>query len=280
MRDAHNEFDLDDLVGHIMDGDRIAIATGFNGHFSGVAMNATRALIRRGIRRLRVLCVPSSSIQVDMLIGAGCVASVEMGGIVLYEYGSAPRFTEAQAQGTIAVREATCPAITAGLKASESGLPFMPVRGVLGSDVYRVRQDEWKQIANPFDPAEQVAVIPAICPDIALFHAPLADRHGNVWIGSRGSLKLMARAARRTLVTYDERYEGNLMEDPIRRAGVIGDAYITGICRQPNGSWPLHGGERYPEDGEHMQRYADMARTRQGFDDYLKAFVLEGGMPA
>lgn len=275
MEKAHNEVDLQTLVGHVQDGDLLAIPTGFNGHFSGVSMTATRALIKRKARRLRILCVPSSSIQVDMLIGAGCVASVEMGGIVLYEYGPAPRFTEAQARGTIIIREATCPAITAGLKASESGLPFMPVRGVLGSDVYKVRKGEWTQIVNPFDPSEQVAVIPAIRPDIALFHAPLADRFGNVWVGSRGSLKLMAHAATRTLVTYDEIYEGSLMDDPALMSGVIGDAYITAISHQPKGSWPLHGGTRYIEDRDHMQHYASMARTQEGFDSYMSEFIFD-----
>ena len=44
---------------------------------SGVAMAATRALIRRGVKRLHLVALPTSSLQADLLIGAGCVESIE-----------------------------------------------------------------------------------------------------------------------------------------------------------------------------------------------------------
>ena len=70
--------DIAGLVAHVNDGDTIAIPT-MLGDFSGVAMAATRALIRRGVKGLHIVCVPSSSLQADMLIGAGCVTSIQAG---------------------------------------------------------------------------------------------------------------------------------------------------------------------------------------------------------
>jgi len=274
MADEVPRLSLDALVAHVRDGDQLSVATGFHAAYSGVAMDATRALIRRGVRDLRLLCVPSSSLQADLLIGASCLASIEMGAALLYEYGPAPRFVSAQRAGTIQVREATCPAIAAGLRAGEAGLPFMPVPGVLGSDVFRVRSNEWKEIENPFQPGQHIAVIPAIRPDVALFHAPLADTHGNVWIGTRGSIRLMAHAAHRVIVTFDSLDPGNLLDDPDKAAGTLANTYVTALCQRPNGSWPLHGGPLHPEDTDHMQLYAELAKSDLGFRDYLERYVF------
>jgi glutaconate CoA-transferase subunit A len=261
------------LAAQIRDGDTVCIPT-MLGDFSGVSMAATRAIIRRGVKNLNLVCVPSSSLQADMLIGAGCVASIQAGAVLLYEHGPAGRFHEAQREGSIVIKEATCPAIQAALTASEKGLPFMPVRGILGSDVLRQRQSEWKVIDNPYPPHDPIVIVPAIKPDVALFHAPLADEFGNLWVGRRGSFKLMAHAARQTLATFETLYKGNLFDDPDKVSGVISGDYVTAISHQPRGAWPLHFGNQYSEDVEHMTIYAKASRTRDGFAAYLKEHVL------
>src|SRR5215470_2263296 len=81
---------------------------------SGVAMEATRALIRRGIKRLNLIALPTSSLQADLLIGAGCVETIETSAVSLGEFGPAPRFTAAVLAGTVRVKDATCPALHAG----------------------------------------------------------------------------------------------------------------------------------------------------------------------
>ena len=62
---------------------------------SGVPMEATRALIRRGVKRLHLVALPTSTLQADMLIGAGCVETLETSAVSLGEFGPAPRFTAA-----------------------------------------------------------------------------------------------------------------------------------------------------------------------------------------
>jgi glutaconate CoA-transferase subunit A len=261
------------LVANISDGDMVAIPT-MLGDFSGVSMAATRAMIRRRLKNLHIVCVPSSSLQADMLIGAGCVASIQAGAILLYEYGAAGRFHEAQREGTIRIKEATCPAIQAGLTASEKGLPFMPLRGILGSDILKHRSDEWKVIDNPYPPHDPIVIVPAIKPDIALFHAPLADRQGNLWVGRRGSFKLMAHAAKKTIATFEKFYEGDLFDNPDKVPGVISADYVTALSHQKNGAWPLHFGNEYGEDREHMMVYAEASKTREGFAAYLEKHVM------
>ena len=181
------------LAARIPDGARIALPA----DYSGCAMSVVRALMRRGVRDLHIVSVPQGGFQVDMLIGAGCVARVEAAAVTLGEYGLAPRFTAAIKAGEIEMWDATCPAIHAGLQAAEKGVPFMPLRGIVGSDLLRVRPD-WKVIDNPLAESgarDPIVILPAIRPDVTLFHALKADRQGNVWIGVQRELMTMAHAS-------------------------------------------------------------------------------------
>ncbi|HEX5767763.1 MAG TPA: CoA transferase, partial [Burkholderiales bacterium] len=165
---------IEDLAGRVPDGARVALAP----DYSGCALAAVRALIRRRVQGLHLIGVPQFGFQADLLIGAGCVASVEAAAVTLGEQGSAPRFVAAVKAGAIEIRDSTCPALHAGLLAAEKGVPFMPLRGVLGSDLVRHRPD-WRVIDNPFAEEDPILLIPAIRPDVALFHAARADRAGN-----------------------------------------------------------------------------------------------------
>jgi len=176
--------------------------------YSLPAMEVVRSLIRKKSRNLRLLGVPVLGMCADLLIGAGCVAEVETSAVSLGEAGLAPRFTEAAEKGLLKIRDATCPAIHTALQATEKGVPFMPLRGVLGSDLTRERKD-WKVLQNPFSGAEDpILFVPSIAPDIALFHARWADEAGNVWIGRRRELATIAHAAK----AHVEILEG---EDPV-----------------------------------------------------------------
>lgn len=259
---------LDNLVEHIQDGASVAVAP----DYSGCAMAAVRALIRRGARDLRLLSVPQAGFQADMLIGAGCVASVETAAITLGEHGFAPRFTDAVKGGRIVLRDATCPAIHAGLQAAEKGIPFMPLRGILGSDLLTHR-DDWLTLDNPFSQGDPIVVLPAIQPDVALFHAPRADRHGNVWIGVRRELMLMAHASRQALVTVEEVGDDDLLADEAYAAGTIPALYVSAIAEVPNGAWPVGLAGRYPADRAHLAEYARLAKTTAGFEQYLDEHV-------
>ena len=129
-----------------------------------------------------------------------CVETIETSAVSLGEFGAAPRFTAAVTAGALRVKDSTCPALHAAFQAAEKGVPFMPLRGLIGSDVLAHRPD-WKVVDNPFDQNDPIVLLPAITPDVALFHAPLADRDGNVWIGRQRELITMAHAAEKTIVT-------------------------------------------------------------------------------
>ncbi len=228
------------------------------------------ALVRRGAKDLHLVTVPTASVIADLLIGAGAVRLVETSGVSLGEFGPAPRFAHAVKTGAIDIRDATCPAVYAALQAGEKGQPFVPLRGVIGSDLLNVRPD-WKVIDNPFAPGDKVLLLPPIRPDFALIHAPKADRFGNVWVGGRHELKTMAHAAKATLVTVEEIVEGDLRDDPATSANLIGPIYLAGIAAAPRGAWPTASPGHYGADEAAIAAYAAAARTEAGFADWLAA---------
>ena len=257
---------LEAVVRRVAPGQSLAIPV------AGVAMAATAALIAAGADRLTLICVPTSGLQADLLIGARAVAAVETSAVSLGEAGGAPRFTAAVREGAFALTDSTCPAILAGLLAAQKGVPFMPIAGIIGSDLLKVRPD-WKVIDSPVGEPRKVVVVPAIMPDVALFHAPEADRAGNVKIGRLRELATMAYAARRTLVTVERIVERNLMETEDSAAGVLPSLYVDTIAVAPRGARPQSLRDEYETDTAELARYAAMARTEEGFRAYLSSFL-------
>ena len=259
-----------DLAALIPDGASLALAP----DYSGCALAVVRALIRRGAKDLRLIGVPQLGFQADLLIGAGCVVSVESAAVTLAEQGPAPRFTAAVRSGEIELLDSTCPVLHAGLQAAEKGIPFLPLRGILGSDLVRHRAD-WRTIDNPYGQDDPILLVPAIRPDLALFHAARADRDGNVWIGVRREQMLMAHAARTTLVTVEEIAKDDLLAEDVTAAGTIPALYVSAIATAREGAWPVGLRRAYPPDLEHLRAYAEMARSEEGFARYLDEFVFQ-----
>ena len=259
---------LDDALSSIRDGCLLAVPR----EQSGVAMEATRALVRRGIKHLHLVTLPTSSLQADLLIGAGAVSTLETSAVSLGEFGPAPRFTAAMTAGTLRMKEATCPALHAAFGAAEKGVPFMPLRGLIGSDLLVHRRD-WKVIDNPFGEDDPIVLLPAINPDVALFHAPLADRDGNVRIGRDRELAVMAHAAVRTVVTVEKIQDANLFDDPRLAPGALSSFYIEALALAPKGAWPLALDGEYGADGAHLAEYARLAQSAEGFAAYLDRYV-------
>jgi glutaconate CoA-transferase subunit A len=264
---------LDEALASITDGIMLAVPR----EVAGVPMEATRALIRRGVRNLHLVALPTSTLQADLMIGAGAIATLETSAVSLGEFGPAPRFTDAIVNGRIRMLDATCPALHAAFQAAEKGVPFMPLRGILGSDVLKYRPD-WRVIDNPFADqsfaeGDPIVLLPAIKPDVALIHAPMADRAGNVWIGRQRELATMAHAAQKTVVTVEKIVDGDLLADPVLAAGVLPGFYVERIAVAENGCWPLGLPDHYAADLAHLAEYARMAATAEGFKRYLDEHV-------
>jgi glutaconate CoA-transferase subunit A len=259
----------EELAARIPNGAKLAIGV----DNSGVAMETTRAMIRRGVRDLHLVCVPVAGLQADLLIGAGCVTTLETSAITFGEYGVPYRFHDALKRGALKMMDATCPAIYAAMEAGRKDIPFIPLRGLLGSDLV-VHRPDWKTIDNPFAKDDPILLLPAIRPDVALIHAPYADRDGNIFIGRRRDFALMAQASKNgALVTVEEVRDIDLMASEETAAGALPAIYVEATAVAPRGAWPLGLEGHYGIDEAHFRRYGELARTADGFARYLDEFV-------
>ncbi|OUU75875.1 MAG: hypothetical protein CBC29_00810 [Methylococcaceae bacterium TMED69] len=195
-------------------------------------------LLNSAVTDLHVITVPTGGLLIDLLIKHQKISHIETSGVSLGEDGPAKNFTAAmegknlidsEHRGNgIKITDATCPAIYAGLQAAEKGIPFMPIRGLLGSDILQKRE-ELKVINNPFKKDDLIVCVPPIVPDFTFFHVPLADSQGNIFIGSDSELKLLAHVSKKTLVSADMIVETNLLKDPDYKNNTISNFYIDGI---------------------------------------------------
>jgi glutaconate CoA-transferase subunit A len=262
---------VDALAATVPDGALLALPP--DNSLPSVAL--ARALVRRGARGLRLLGVPVSGFATDLLVGAGCVAEIETSAVSLGEAGFAPRFTAALKAGTITVRDATCPAIHTMLQAAEKGVPFMPLRGLIGSDILAHRPD-WKVVPNPFGDGEgdPIVLLPAKQPDVAAIHGVMADEAGNVWVGRRRELATLAHASKRVLCTVEMLHRGDMLEDERLAPGCIAATYIDAVAVATRGAWPVALLDLYGFDAEHVAHYARLAKTEAGFREYLDRYVF------
>jgi glutaconate CoA-transferase subunit A len=267
-----NPISLEALAAEVPDGAMLALPP--DNSLPSVAL--AKALIRRGVRNLRLVGVPVSGFATDILIGAGCVTSVQTSAVSLGEAGFAPRFSAALRAGTIKVIDATCPAIHTMLQAAEKGVPFMPLRGLIGSDILANRPD-WKVVPNPFaqEGEDPIVLLPALNPDFVCFHAAMADEEGNVWVGRRRECATIAHASKRALVTVERVVPGNFLEDERLASGAINATYISGIAIAERGARPVALLDEYGFDGAYVSDYARMARSEEGFAAWCAREVFE-----
>jgi glutaconate CoA-transferase subunit A len=250
---------------------------GIPADYSGVPMSVTIEIIKNKIKDLRLYCLPLTTIQGDMLIGSGCVNEIETAAVTLGEYGQAPRFQDAIENSKIKIKDSTCPALHAQLQATEKSVPFMPLRGILGSDLYENRND-WSVINNPMNSDtndEKIVILPAVQLDILIFHASKADINGNVQIGRRRELATLAHASKKVYVTVEEIVDENFFDSELKAAATLPSLYVDGISLARNGAWPCGLTDCYEIDGNEMSKYAKSAKYQETFDEYMRNFISQ-----
>ncbi len=260
----------------VRDGESVVLGAALE---NDIPFAAAHELIRQGKRDLTIIA-PISDMGTDLLIGAGCVAAVRgawvgnmMGGTG-YNY---RRACEQAVPHTIAVHDYTNLSLGMALFAGASGVPYIPMRSLLGSDIAKANT-EFKPATNPFaDPQsapEPVVLVPALIPDVTILCVPRADAGGTChhW-GSRGVAQEAALAARRVIVLADEIVaESVIRSDPSR---VLVPGYkVSAVCAVPAGQHPAPMTGRWKRDNAFFSDYLARSKTREGFLAWLDEWVL------
>jgi glutaconate CoA-transferase subunit A len=158
------------------------------------------------------------------------------------------------------------------VQAGSMGLPFISVRGLLGSDILKHRPD-LRVLKNPFNPEEEVVIAQPIRPDVSVFHALKADRWGNaITPGLRDDL-MMARAAKRVIVTTEEVSEQQLGPRDAGDETYLPAMDVDGVLQLPLGAHPCACGNQYTTDEAHLEEYLRASRDESTFRSYLEKYV-------
>src|SRR5918992_5948170 len=208
---------LAEAMATVPDGARLALGGNTLHRGPGAAVHE---LVRQGRRGLEIVKT-AGAYDVDLLCGMG-VASAVSAGFVGFEtaFGLAPSYRRGVEGGTVEAREHACYTVIAGLRAAIQGVPFMPVAGMVGSDVLAARG--FRTVVDPYSGAEVVAA-PALIPDVAIVHVHEADVEGNARIvGTRFEDVLMVQAARHVILTAERIVDGATFEAAPETVAIAG----------------------------------------------------------
>ncbi len=260
---------LPEAAGRVADGALVALGGGLSAR---LPMALVRELIRQGRAGLHAIG-SAHSIDVDLLVAAGALRVCEESYVGFeQDLGLAPAFRRAAEEGAIEVRESCCATVLAQLRAAEMGLPFLPVRGVKGSDVGRLHP-EYAEVVCPFT-GERLVAVPAVRPDAVLVHAPLGDRRGNLHLEQPYVLDERFAGASGNVVATVDRLASF---EEVAAAGVTIPAHlVAAVAEVPFGVHPTSCYFGYPYDRAHLAEYvAAAAAGGTALAGYLDRYVLE-----
>ncbi|MCX5999612.1 MAG: CoA transferase subunit A [Chloroflexi bacterium] len=252
------------------DGDSIAVGGAW---LSSHPMAIIRQIIRSKIKNLSIMTI-LGSVDIDLLVGAGCVDRLMFSFVSLEAFGLPPNFRRPIEKGRLKYAEITGLAIILGFEAAGRGVPFLPYRGPFGSDCVKERPEFYKTIKCPFTGEEMMAV-PAIKPDVAIIHAQRADPAGSIQIeGTGGSDLELAKAAKKVIVSVEEIVSPEVIrENPYKTK--IPRFYVDMVIEAPFGAHPTSSLPSYVTDPWHMIKYMEAAATPDTFKGYLDQFVMK-----
>jgi glutaconate CoA-transferase subunit A len=219
---------------------------------------------------------PISDILFDQLIAAGCVDQVIAAWVGNVMMGSAYNFRRATEQGSLKVINLSNFTVALALQAAAMGVPFLPTRTALGSDLVRDSKF-FAEIDSPFDllpgTPGKLHAVRALSPDVAIVHLQRADREGNAhcW-GNFGVMIEAVRAAKRVIVVAEEIVEPEIItSDPNRT--VIPGFLVNAVVECGYGAHPSPVQGCYQRDNAFFRQYHEQTRTAPDSEAWLQRWI-------
>lgn len=234
-------------------------------HLHNNPMAAVLEIVRRRAPIERLVTSPSAALAADVLIGAGLVKEIATSYVGFEHLGLAPCFRREVEAGRVKVVNLCEAAVTHGLYAGASGLPFAALPGALMlADVWRSNPDSYRTVVDPFS-GSTALVAEAIRPDITIVHATEADEHGTAWLGGAPFTdRLMAMAARRVIIQV-ERVVSREATSRRPAGATIPGFLVSAVVEAPGGCRPTASHGAYGYDETAIKEYLHMARSPEGF---------------
>lgn len=263
---------LTDAVATIPSGSHVALP-GFA--TARCAMAFAHEVIRQGIKRLTVSqCV--GAMDADILVGAGAVERIIYGGGSRGRSGQHHCLNRAIENGTLAREELSSLSMTFRYLAGALGLPFIPIRSLVGSDILKDLQEAIPPVVgNLKDPftGEDWLVLKPLIPNVAIAQVQVADEEGNAWLlGPRWDNEEQIKASERTIVITERLVSTEtIRRDPDRT--LIPGFRVSHVVHLPFSTHPSSVYQVYDFDKDHIKIYAEASKTPQGLKEYLDKYV-------
>src|SRR5438270_9323643 len=258
------------IAEHVRDGSSVALGLQME---QMIPFAAGHEIIRQKKREL-TLIGPISDILFDQLIGAGCVIKVIAAWVGNVMMGSAYNFRRATERGDnpLEVINLTNFSVALALQAGAMGVPFLPTRTAMGSDVAR-NNHFFYQILSPFQPQETLYAVRALVPDVTIVHVQRVDKDGNAhcW-GNFGVMIEAVRAAKKVIVLAEEIVAPEVIaSDPNRT--VIPGFLVSAVVESPLGAHPSPVQGYYKRDDAFFQQYHEQSKTPADFAQWAERWV-------
>ncbi|MBI1877732.1 MAG: CoA transferase subunit A [Chloroflexi bacterium] len=251
----------------VPDGSAVALGTAQE---TMIPFAAGHELMRQRKREL-TLIGPISDILFDQLIGAGCVRKIRAAWVGNVITGSSYNFRRAVESGALEMEDHSNLTLAMALRAGAMGVPFMPARSALGSDLFKTNA-RLKTMTCPFT-GVALSAVAAINPDVTLIHVQRADEYGNAhaW-GNFGITREACLASRHIIITAEEIVAAEVINsDPNR---VITPGFrVSAVVHAPWGGHPSPVPGHYNRDHNAFIEYQQNSKTPAAFAAWQTGWV-------
>ncbi len=262
MREAVERF--------VPDGASVLLGAGLEGL---IPFSAGHEIIRQRKRDLTLLA-PISDMLFDQMIGAGCAGCVKAAWVGNVSAGLGHNFRRAVEHGSprrLEVHDYSNFTFLLALHAAAQGVPYLPTRTALGTDLPRSNPD-LLPIVSPYDDSPLLAVR-ALQPDVAFVAVQRADAEGGAhcW-GALGVAVEACLASTNTVIVAEEIVDHALIaSDPNR---VLAPPFrVSAVVHEPFGCHPSPVQGYYGRDHAAYHEYHDVSRDPDGFESWSRTWV-------
>jgi acyl CoA:acetate/3-ketoacid CoA transferase alpha subunit len=232
-------------------------------------MSLVNEIVRQGVKDLRI--AGQGVFELDMLLAAGLVKALDLTYIGLEVYGISNCLRREVESGRVEhCVEWSNAAIAWRFKAAAMGVPFIPVRSMLGTDT--LKYSAAKVVKDPFT-GEPLCLLPALVLDVGLIHVHRADKYGNAQIdGISGFAAELARASKRLIISAEEIVDCEDFRCHPDRT-IIPYYLVDAVVEAPFGSHPGEMCYRYDRDEDQIRAWVEASKDAQDTQAYLDRYI-------
>lgn len=225
-------------------------------------------IVRQGKKNLRV--AGQGVYELDILLGAGLVSALDHTYIGMEVYGISNCLRREVESGRVKCVDWSNAAIAWRFKAAAMGVPFIPVRSMLGTDT--LKYSAAKVVACPYT-GDPIALLPALILDVGLIHVHRADKYGNAQIdGISGFAFELARASKRLIISTERIVENELIRANPDRT-IIPYYLVDAVVHAPFGSHPGEMCYDYERDEPQIKEWVEASKTQEETQRYLEKYI-------